>query len=301
MPKKNTLKLMKKKGFIYLMILPVILYLLVFSYYPLILGIISSFRESRMIGAPEFAGLKNYADVFGSMYYKQALINTLILGIGTFLMTFVFGLLLALGLNELRGRIAKSAIQTVTFLPHLLSWTVVGGMWLNILSSDGLVNGVLKALNMTGTSGPVIFMSEGSLARPIMIITGAWKGSGYLVVLFMAAIVSIDPSVYEAAAIDGASRLRQITSIMVPNLVPTMKTIVVLSSMGILQSFDQIFVMGNQGIYDKVRTLMYLIYTDGIMEFKVGLATAAATVLLLMTMLISFSVRKLIKYDQSFI
>ena len=143
-------------------------------------------------------------------------------------------------------------------------------------------------------------MSEESLAQPIMILTDSWKGSGFVVILFMAAIVSVDPSIFEAATIDGASRFRQIISVLVPNLIPTMKTVLVLGVMAILQPFDQIFVMGNRGIYSKVVTLLYMIYSDGILEFKMGTATAAATIVLLLTMLITFVVKRLSKYNNSF-
>ncbi|MEG0742884.1 MAG: sugar ABC transporter permease, partial [Clostridia bacterium] len=126
----------------------------------------------------------------------------------------------------------------------------------------------------------------------------AWKGAGYCAALFLAAIVSIDPTLYEAASIDGASRLQQTAAITVPSIASTIKVVVVLGVMGLLRNFDQIYIMSNASILDKVRNLLYLIYTDGIVQFKIGIASAAACVVLVATMLITFVVRKAIHYDE---
>jgi putative aldouronate transport system permease protein len=289
----------KKYKFIYVMLLPIAIYFIVFSYYPLALGITLSFRKSKLIGTPEFAGLANYKDVFSSPLYIQAFVNTVIVGVFTFIAQFAFGLLLALSLNEIKSKFVKSAIQSVTYMPYLLSWAIVGGMWITILSPSGMLNGIRQIINGTDFS-TIVFMSEPKFARIIMVLTGAWKGAGYFAVLFIAAIVSINEVIYESANIDGATRLKQIIHITIPNLVPTMKVIIVLGSMGILRNFDQIFVMGNSTIYNEVRNLLYLIYTDGIVNFKVGLATAAATLVLIATFLLSTLVRKLTRYDETY-
>lgn len=296
---KNVWKKVKRYRGIYLMLLPVLVYFLVFSYYPLVLGIINSFQKVKILGGSEFAGMDNYVNVATSSTYQQALGNSLIVGIGTFLLQFVLGLVIALLLNEVKNKVARSLIQTVTYIPYLLSWAVVGGLWITIFSPTGMINGILEMFS-SGEYQPIVFMSEPAFARGIMIFTGAWKGAGYFVALFLAAIVSLDASIYEAAQIDGASRLQQIMRITLPQIKPTMKIVTVLSAMGVLRNFDQIFIMGNPSINDKVQNLLVLIYNDGILKFDVGTATAAATQVLLVTMLISFVVRKLIGYDQAY-
>jgi putative aldouronate transport system permease protein len=208
-------------------------------------------------------------------------------------------LIIALILNEIKNKFIKSSIQTVTYIPHLLSWAVVGGLWITIFSPSGLINGVLSMIQGDNFR-PIVFMSESAFARSIIVFTGAWKGAGYFAALFLAAIVTIDQNLYEAAAIDGASRLKQIIRITIPSIVPTMKVITVLSAMGVLRNFDQIFIMANSNILDKIRNLLYLIYNDGIIKFEIGLATAAATLVLAATMIISFTVRKLIRYEDSY-
>lgn len=280
------------------MLLPVVVYFIVFSYYPMALGVHDSFFEVKLLGGSKFVGLKNYQQVFGSKQYQQALINSLLIGCGTFLLQFVWGMVIAVGLNEIRSKIAKSFLQTVTYIPYLLSWAVVGGLWISIFSPTGMINGVLKLINGANFK-PIVFMSEPAFARTIMIFTGAWKGAGYYAALFLAAIVSLDGSLYEAARIDGATRIQQIVRVTIPQLKPTMKTVTVLGAMSVLRNFDQIFIMGNASISEKVQNLLVLIYNDGILNFDVGIATAAATLVLIATMLISFTVKRLLHYGDS--
>ena len=294
---KKTLRQVKKYSAIYFMMLPVLLYFIVFSYYPLLLGMIQSLQKNKMIGSPEFIGIANYKEVLMDYQFKQAFENSLVIGIGTQVLAFILSIVLAIGLNEIRNKFSKAAIQTVTYLPNLFSWTVVGGMWIFILSSNGLINSILSAVGRD----PIQLLAETRFSQAIMILTGTWKSLGYYAVLFLASIVSIDTSIYEAAQIDGASRVKQIIKIIIPQLIPTMKVIIVLGTMGLLRNFDQVFVMGKPIIMDKVRTLLLYIYTEGITQFKVGKATAGATVVLVATLLLSFIVRKLIKYDENYI
>lgn len=296
--KKTLIKIRKYKS-IYLMFIPIAIYFIVFSYYPLILGIISSFRESILIGTPKFVGIENYKNVLSNPLYSEAFVNTIIVNFLTFVVQFVFSLFIALSLNEVKNKMIRSGIQTVTYIPNLLSWAIVGGMWIRILSPTGMLNNILKLI-YGNNFNPIVFMAEPRFARTIMVLTGAWKGAGYFAVLLLTAIVSIDQSIYESASIDGATRFKQILYITVPNLVPTMKVITVLGSMNFLRNFDQIFIMGNANIYSKVRNLLYLIYTEGIVNFKIGIATAAATMVLIATFIISTIVRRLTRYDETF-
>ena len=258
--RRNWAKLCQYRS-IYLL-LPVAAYFIVFSYYPMVLGVVNSFREIKLLGNASFVGLKNYKAIFASPVYSQAFVNTVIVGAGTFALQFVWGLLLALAMNELRHRGVRSLVQTVTYIPYLLSWSVVGSLWITLLSPGGLVNGLLQALGLS--QKPIVFMAERSMARVIMIFTGAWKGAGYTAALLLAAIIGIDPTLYEAAAIDGATRFKQILCIIIPETIPTIKVVVMLGVMGMLRNFDQIFVMSNANILDRVRNLLYLIYNDGI-------------------------------------
>ena len=282
---------------IYLLLLPVLIYFLVFSYYPLVLGIFKSFQKVKLLGGYEMVGFSNYEEIFKSGQYRQAFVNSLAVGGGTFLIQFVWGLLIAVLLNDVKTKVGKSLFQTVTYIPYLLSWSVVGGLWIAILSPSGMINGILEAFHGSAYS-PVVFMSEEAYARIIMIFTGAWKGAGYFAALFLAAMIGIDRTLYESSRIDGATRIQQIRYITLPVIVPTMKVVTVLAVMGILRNFDQIFVMMNASISDKVKNLLVLIYEQGIVQFNVGTATAAATVVLAATLAITSAVRRLLKYDE---
>lgn len=295
---RNSLwKSILKYRFVYLLLLPVLLYFTVFSYAPLAMGVVQSFLASRLIGPPAFNGLQNYLDLFADYQFWQAFYNSLFMGVFTALFTFGFSLLLALALNEVRTRVVKSCVQSVSYLPHLFSWTVVGGIWVSIFSTNGLLNSFLRLI---GAHPGAALMASRGLARWVMVFTGTWQSMGYYAILFLAAIVTIDPGMYEAAQIDGAGRLRQIGCLTLPKLVPTMKVIALLSVMGLLRNFDQVFVMGNSMIQDKVDTLLLYIYNKGILQFQTGLATAAASVVLAATVLITFLLRRLLRYDSSY-
>lgn len=293
---KTLWKQIKKHKAIYIMMAPIILYFSVFSYYPLILGLVQSFQKNKLIGTPEFSGLSNYKEVLSDYRFAQAFNNSLIIGIGTLLATFVCAVVLSISINEIRNKKIKTTMQTVTYLPYLFSWTVVGGLWVFILSYNGMLNGILSIFNIDATH----FLSEPKNSQIIMILTSVWKNIGYYAVLLLASIVTINPSIFEAAQIDGATRFKQIRSIIIPQIVPTMKVIIVLGTMGLLRNFDQVFVMGNPTIMDKIRTLLLYIYEEGILQFKVGKATATATIVLISTFIITAIVRKVIKYDDNY-
>lgn len=282
---------------IYILLIPVLIYFIIFSYYPLVLGVVKSFQEVKLLGGSAFVGLDNYIEIIKDRQYQQAFLNSLIVGSGTFLLQFSWGLVIAVLLNEIRNKVRKSLFQTITYIPYLLSWSVVGGLWITILSPTGMVNGLIRALS-DGSIAPIVFMSEEAYARFIIIFTGAWKGAGYFAALFLAAMVGIDKALYESAGIDGATRIQQIRYITLPVINPTMRVVAVLSVMGVLRNFDQIFIMMNASTSDKVKNLLVLIYEQGILQFNVGTATAAATVVLITTFIITGLVRKLLKYDE---
>lgn len=288
-----------KNHFFYIMLLPIVLYFIVFNYYPLILGFFSSFQEVGLLGNSTFVGIDNYITVWNHPAFRQSISNTLIVGILSSALQLALALVLALMINEIRIKLFRSAIQTVTYLPYLLSWAIVGGIWMNLLSPSGFINNVLRLISETGFQ-PIVFMAEERFARSIIVLTSGWKYAGYYAVLLLAAIVSIDQSVYEAASIDGASRFRQIRAITIPNIVPTIKIVTMLASMGLLRNFDQIYIMSRASIDDKIRNMLRWVFYQGIERFQIGLATAAATFILLATIILTFIVRKVVRYDQSF-
>lgn len=279
---------------IYMMVIPVFIYFAIFTFYPLILGLIQSFQKVRLIGASTFIGLENYQTTLSDPVFLRSLNNSLVVGTVSLLVNLAVSMVLTLSVNEIRKQFFKSSIQTVTFLPYLFSWTVVGGMWLQILAHSGMVNNFLYALGLERLP----FFTSSAWGRSVILFTNAWKQAGYFTVLLLASVVSIDPGIYEAARIDGASRMKQITHIIIPQVWPTVKTLLVLGATGVLRNFDQVLIMNRPATKDSIRTLLLYIYEEGITKMKIGTATSAATIVLIITFVITVITRRLAKYDQ---
>jgi len=285
---------LKRYRIFYLMFLPVAVYFIIFSYYPFLRGLIMSFQENRLLGNRPFAGLANYKFVLKDSNFLSAVANSLIIGIWDMVLYFFFSLGFALILNELVQRTVKQTIQTIAYIPYLFSWAVIGGIWVLIFDLQGLVN---QFLSIFGTE-PIFFLANPAFARPLIIAMGIWRSMGYFALLFTVAIMNIDQQLYEAARIDGASRLMQIRKIILPSLVPTMKTIIVLLSIGVLTHFDEIYVMVNPANRRLISTLLLFVYETGILNFQTGTASAGATLVMAGTLLITGLMRKFIGYDK---
>ncbi|MCY9662158.1 ABC transporter permease subunit [Paenibacillus chondroitinus] len=290
------MKVVWKFKALYLMMLPIMAYFLVFSYYPLVRGFIISFQEFRLIGNRPFIGFDNYITVLKDHAFWEMLQNTLLLGGGMLVIGFIMPILLALSLNEILQAWFKKVVQMIVYIPHLFSWVVVGGMWILMLSPDtGIVNAILK---LVGVAKPITFMASADSARWVMVLTSVWKEMGFICILYLATIVAINPALYEAARMDGANRWQLVRYVTLPSLVSTMKVVIMLNVLSILRIFDQIIVMRNGAIAKKVDVIMMYTYQKGILEFKVGLATSAGFLVIFATLLITFVTRAIIRYDE---
>ena len=279
---------------LYLLFLPVALYFIVFSYYPFFKGIVMSFQANQLLGKRPFVGLENYRAVIADPDFIQSIGNSLIIGIADLALYFVLSLLLALFINELASGTMRKFLHTVAYLPYLFSWAVIGGIWLIVFERRGMVNELRGLLNLD----VVYFWAEPGYSRPLIIGMGVWRSIGYYALLFSVSIISIDPTLYEAARIDGASRLTQITKIVIPLLKATMKVILVLLSIGILTHFDEIYVMQNPINKPYIRTLLLYVFETGIVNFKLGTATAGATLVMIGTLAMVGLSRRLTRYDE---
>lgn len=285
----RTLRLMRSHLWLYVMILPVIAYFCVFVYWPLYQGVLSSFQEFKLLGGGEWVGAQNYRDAWESADFWQVVRNTLIIGGGILLAGFFPPIIIALALNEVGYLLFKKSSQTVVYLPHLFSWVVIGGMWIFLLSpSGGLVNELLALIDV----GPVRFLTNDTLARITMIVLPIWKDMGYAAIIYLAAITSISPVLYEAARIDGASRFQQAWQITLPMLKPTMKVVFMLNILGLLRIFDQIFVMRNPVVKSSIDVIMTYVYDMGIQRYELGLASAISVMVLLATLVMTAVVWK---------
>lgn len=290
-----TFRKMRKHRALYLLFIPIALYLIVFTYYPFIRGLVMSFQENRLIGHRPFTGFSNYATVVADSNFISSITNSLIIGLADMVLYFVLALALALMLNEILSATVRKTVQTIAYIPYLFSWSVIGGVWALIFDIRGLANTILGFLGQS----PIFFLAETSLARPLIIGMGVWRSVGYFALLFSVAIVNIDPTLFEAAKIDGAGRLRQIQKIILPSLGGTMKTIIVLLSIGVLTHFDEIYVMVNPANRRFISTLLLYVYETGILNFRMGTASAGAALVMAGTLLIATVMRRLTKYDES--
>jgi putative aldouronate transport system permease protein len=209
-------------------------------------GVIIAFKDfnfSKGIIGSNWIGLENFKYMFALGDFYQVFWNSICLSLLRLVFGFPFPIILALLLNEIKAEKYKSFTQTVIYLPHFISWVVIGGIIVNFLSPTwGVVNSVLKSLGHE----PIFFMAENKYFRPIIVLSSLWKESGWGTIIYLAAIVGINPELYEAAMVDGASKLKQIWHITLPCIRGTIVILLVLNLGRIMSNgFEQIFVMQN--------------------------------------------------------
>lgn len=291
---RKTTSQMRNNGMLYLLILPAVVYFVLFAYIPVIDGANISFQEYRLVGESEYIGLENYARVFNTAGFWRVFRNTLILGLSNVVLTAIIPMILALMLNEIAFSPWKRFAQTILYLPHLFSWVVVGGIWIFILAPNG---GIVNSIRALFGGEPIFYLVQENLARPLYIGVNLWKQAGYVCILFLAAIAGINPELYEAAMIDGAGGLKRALYITVPELARTLKVVLLLNVMGALRIFDQVYVMRNEVVAPKVDVLMYYVYERGLEQFDLGYAAAVSVFIFLITLVITLISRRVVKYS----
>lgn len=275
---------LRRYAWLYVMIIPVIIYLILFVYYPMVQGVISSLQETKLLGQTSWVGMANYEEAVNTPQFWQVVRNTLLIGGGILVFGFFPPIIVALALNELVIVRFKKIAQTTVYLPHLFSWVVIAGMWMYILApSGGIVNEVVMWLG----GEPIRFFTSIPWARSLMIGLPIWRDMGYYAIIYLAAITAISPSLYEAARVDGATRFQQTWQITLPMLKPTMLVVFMLNTLGMLRIFDQIFIMRNNVTKRYVDVLMTYVYDLGILQSKIGLASAISVMVLAVTLLMT--------------
>lgn len=260
--------------YIYLLLLPGLVYFLVYRYLPM-LGLVIAFQDyspfQGFTGSP-WVGLANFRRIFADAEVVQVVWNTLALSFLQIAFAFPVPLVLALLLNEVRQRVYKRVIQSIVYLPHFVSWVVVIGIVTIFLRSDGLVNRVLgRVLGL----GPLPFLIDPGWFRPLIVLEIVWKESGWGTIIFLAALAGVDPQLYEAALVDGASRWRQIWHITLPALRSVIVILLILRLGSVLdQGFEQIFLMLNPFNERIGNVLDTYVYFKGIQQSDFSFAAA---------------------------
>jgi len=266
----------KKYRGLYIMFLPVIICLTVFNYIPM-WGVILAFKNylpwKGFWGSP-WAGWANFEYIFNTPDFPRLVRNTILINVYKMIWGFPAPIILALLLNEVRVRFFKRTVQTISYLPHFVSWIVISGIAYNLLNTNfGIINNFLKLLGYE----PVQWYIRADVWRSILVITHIWKGVGYGSIIYLAAISSIDPSLYEAAIVDGATRWQQTWHITIPGIMPTASILFILGVGGLMYGdFGQIYALigYNSPLYETTDVLDFYIYRVGLQggKFSVGVA-----------------------------
>lgn len=256
------------------MIVPGMLYFLVFRYIPL-LGSVIAFQDYSIFKGfmnSDWVGLKWFHQFLSYPNFRRLLTNTLIIGFYSIIFAFPMPILLAIMLNELRNMVFKRTVQTILYLPHFLSWVIIGGLGYMLLSPQtGLINQWIVAAGGT----PIYFLMKAEYFRSIIVISGIWKEMGWSAIIFLAALTGISPALYEAARIDGAGRFKQLLYITLPGLLPTIMLLLLLRIGTVLESsFEQIYIFLNPITFQTGDVLDTYTYREGIVRGMYSLTTA---------------------------
>lgn len=259
---------------LHLMLLPGLVILFIYQYIP-VLGVSLAFQNfvpSLGLFGSKWVGWDNFSYMMALPNIYRVIWNTLYISLLKVIAGLVFPIVVAILLNEIRIRMVKRSIQTLIYLPHFLSWIILGGILIDVLSpSSGIVNSLLKWVGLE----PVFFLGEPRIFPYVLVGTDLWKDFGFSTIVYLAAITSINPNLYEAAVVDGANRMRQIWHITLPGMTPVIILLATLSLGQILNAgFDQVFNLYNPSVYETGDIIDTLVYRMGIQQAKYSLATA---------------------------
>ena len=256
----------------YLMMAPALIFFFIFHYMPVWEAKIA-FEQLRIIPPNIWVGLKHFELLFSSAIFWQVLANTLIISAMKIVFVFPVPIIVALLLNEVRGTSTRKFIQSAIYLPHFLSWVVIAGIFIAVLSpSTGAVN------EITGFFGfqPVSFMTETGTIRWVLVFSEIWRSAGWDSLLYLAAIMSIDQELYQAAEIDGANRWQKIFYVTIPGIVPTIATLFILNAgMFLNADLNQVINFTNDIVRSQIDILDTYVYRIGLQTGQYSLATAA--------------------------
>lgn len=266
-------KIAKSKSLLF-MFLPCLLYYLIFKYLPMF-GIVISFKDYNLykgIWASDWVGLKYYKMFFNSPDFWILLRNTFLLGINKLIFGFPAPIVLALLLNEVKHMVFKRFVQTVSYLPHFISNVVVAGMVVMFLSpSQGFVNQLIHSMGFE----PIHFMIKPELFRSIYVSSEVWQHIGWEAIIYLAALSSIDPSLYEAADMDGASRWRKLWNVTLPGISTTIIILFILNVGRVLEiGFEKVFLLYNPATYSTADILSTYVYRTGLVSGNFSYAAA---------------------------
>lgn len=260
---------------VYLMLVPVVAYYAIFHYGPMY-GLQIAFKNYSLslgIGRSPWAGLKYFHDFFDSFYFRRLVRNTILLSVYDLIFAFSTPIALALLLNEIRATLFKRVVQTVTYLPYFVSIVVVAGMIVDFAARDGVINHILASFGWERTA----FLLEPGWFRAIFVGSGIWQNVGWGSIIYLAAIAAIDPSLYEAAKVDGANRWKQAIHITIPGIMPTIIILFILQTGNIMSvNIDKILLLYNSATYETADVIGTYVYRKGLLQANYSYSAAVS-------------------------
>ena len=263
-----------KHKYMYMMLIPAAIYYILFCYVPMFGASMAFKKFNPMVGiwGSEWVGLKWFQQLFRLNKFYQVFWNTIYISCIRLIFGFPFPIIIALLLNEVRRPRLKRVIQTAVYIPHFISWVVLGGILTNLLSMDnGIINAAIKSLGLK----PIGFLTDSNYFIPTMVVSMIWKTFGWNTIIYLAALTSVDPQLYEAAIVDGANRWGQLIHITLPSISSTIIIMLIMRIGSLMQAgFEQIFVMYHPGVYSVADIIDTYVYRIGLQEGKFELASA---------------------------
>ncbi len=266
-----------KHRFVYLLLLPGLLYFIIYVYWPMAGNVIAfqEFSPFRGFAGSPWVGFKQFERLFADPDLPRVVVNTFVLSGLQIILAFPVPIVLALMLNEVRSEIYKRSIQSIIYLPHFISWVVIVGIWYQMFGSQGLINQLLTA----GGGQSVSFLTDPTWFRLNFVLQNVWKGSGWGTIIFLAALTSIPQALYEAAAIDGASRFQRMRHVTLPGIRPVILIVLIIQMGNVLNiGFEHIFLLLNPVTEPYAQVLDTFVYTRGIVRGDFSFATAVGLV-----------------------
>jgi putative aldouronate transport system permease protein len=262
-----------KNKYVYLLALPVVLYYIIFHYIPMY-GVQIAFKEFvpiKGISGSKWIGLENFQRISKDVMFFRALKNTVILSVYNVLWSFPAPIILALLLNEVRSKLVKSAVQTITYLPHFVSIVVISGLIIDFTATRGLISDLLAMFGVPRSN----LLTNPNLFRSIYISTGIWQEIGFNSIIYLSALSAIDTQLYEAASIDGSGRIGKLINVTLPSITPTIIILLILKVghiMGI--GFDKIFLLYNPATYETADVISTYVYRKGLVNQSYSYSSA---------------------------
>ncbi|WP_461877197.1 ABC transporter permease [Fusicatenibacter sp.] len=292
--KKQKRRMGTEEKALHLMILPGMIILAIFVFAPLV-GSMMAFENyvpAKGLLGSKWVGLENFKFIFSLPDSRQVFLNTLIIAFAKLVLNIIVPVTFAVLLNEIRARFFKKTFQTIVYLPHFLSWVVLATVITNMFSLEGPFNAVIQAVG----GSPIQFLADNHWFRKVIVGTDVWKEFGYNSVVYLAALTSIDPGLYEAASIDGANRWKQTIHITLPALMPTMVLMTALNLGNILNAgFDQIFNLYNPIVYETADIIDTYVYRIGMVERQYSIGAAVGLLKSVISFILILSANKCAK------